>query len=253
MAYYPLSREIQQSVLWLDKPFAKGQAWVDLQLLANWAYSEMSVKGVLVHVERGQVFRSMDFLAQRWGWSIKKVRHFLGQLEDTGQVTTEGTPQGTRITIKNYPSSGVEGKTEDTVGDATKGRTEDRQKKKKIEKKSKVSSVESDMEECDAVMESYNRVCPSLPKCMKLSDKRIKAIRARFKDGFTLEDFEKAFIVAEESDFLSGRKSEWKAGFDWLLNESNLLKTLEGNYKNHIEGAQVKTTNWEALGFGGIE
>jgi hypothetical protein len=41
------------------------------------------------------------------------------------------------------------------------------------------------------------------------------------------------FTLADESDFLSGRKSpnSW-CGFDWLINSTNALKVIEGNYKN---------------------
>lgn len=135
MAFYPLDRDIQNSDLWQDRPFAKGQAWIDLQLLANWGDGDMLVKGKSVHIERGQVFRSIKFLANRWGWSPKKVRHFLGQLEDAGKVSTKGTAQGTTITIENYPSLGVEGRTKDTTEGAAEGRAEGTQKKNKQKNK----------------------------------------------------------------------------------------------------------------------
>ena len=38
--------------------------------------------------------------------------------------------------------------------------------------------------------------------------------------------------MAEESDFLSGRKTNWRADFNWLMNETNMVKVIEGNYKN---------------------
>lgn len=41
------------------------------------------------------------------------------------------------------------------------------------------------------------------------------------------------FEKASKSDFLNGvNQRSWKANFDWLINESNFLKVLEGNYDN---------------------
>jgi len=129
MAFFPLDRNIQNSALWQDKPFAEGQAWIDLLLMANWGDGDMLTKGTRVHIERGQAFRSIRFLANRWGWSDKKVRNFLGRLEGIGMVSTKGTAQGTTITIENYPPLDVEGQTKGTTKDITQGQTEDRQKK----------------------------------------------------------------------------------------------------------------------------
>ena len=45
-----------------------------------------------------------------------------------------------------------------------------------------------------------------------------------------MEDFRKLFENAESSSFLKGTGGGWKASFDWLIKEDNLLKVLEGNY-----------------------
>ena len=38
------------------------------------------------------------------------------------------------------------------------------------------------------------------------------------------------FENAEASSFLKGEDGGWKASFDWLIKEANMLKVLEGNY-----------------------
>ena len=39
------------------------------------------------------------------------------------------------------------------------------------------------------------------------------------------------FEKIEASDFLKGKNDrKWKAKFDWLINEANMNKVLEGNY-----------------------
>lgn len=87
------------------------------------------------------------------------------------------------------------------------------------------------------IMELFNGVCVSFPKVTKMTEKRKKAIKARFNNGYTLEDFRRAFETAEKSEFLKGNNDRnWRADFDWLTNENNLAKTLEGKYNNKQGG-----------------
>lgn len=81
------------------------------------------------------------------------------------------------------------------------------------------------------IIDIYNSICKSLSKVIKTSDKRNRAIKNILKK-YSKADLETAFRKAEDSDFLSGRSGSWRCGFDWLLNESNLIKVLEGNYDN---------------------
>ena len=78
----------------------------------------------------------------------------------------------------------------------------------------------------------YNDTCVSFPKVTQLSDKRKKAIKARLKK-YSVDDLKRAFENAEESDFLKGSNSRnWSANFDWIMNDTNLAKVLDGNYAN---------------------
>lgn len=110
-----LARTIQQNFLWSDKPFSMGQAWIDLLLLAEWGDKDIVSKGEIVHLKRGQVGRSILWLADRWGWSRKRVTHFLKILEMQKMATTDSTTKGTTITIENYNKYQFDGTTEDTT------------------------------------------------------------------------------------------------------------------------------------------
>lgn len=84
------------------------------------------------------------------------------------------------------------------------------------------------------IMELYNSICVSYPKCTALSDARKKAIRARFAGGYTLEDFRTLFEKAQASSFLKGNNNrDWKATFDWLIRDTNIAKVLDGNYDDN--------------------
>lgn len=98
MGWIKLDRKISDNKLWSDKPFAKGQAWIDLLILANHADCKIG--------KRGEVNRSISFFSDRWGWSRHKVRDFLSWLESEKMVTVKRTGDGTgnvsAITIEKY-------------------------------------------------------------------------------------------------------------------------------------------------------
>lgn len=106
--------------------------------------------------------------------------------------------------------------------------------KEKEKEKDKVKEKEKEKEDINyqLIADMYNNTCVSFPKLTKLSDSRKKAIKARL-NKYSIEDIQKAFDMAEESDFLKGSNNRnWSANFDWLMNDSNLAKVLDGNYKN---------------------
>lgn len=91
----------------------------------------------------------------------------------------------------------------------------------------------------------YNEICTSFPRCISLSDARKKAIRARIKSGYTLEDFRTLFSKAEASEFLKGKNGRnWSASFDWLIADKNMAKVLEGNYDDKRPGRKEPVPSW---------
>lgn len=97
-----ICRAIQEHWLWTEKPFSKGQAWIDLIMLANYEDKKMPYKGEVITCERGTVNLSITLLADRWGWSRDKTRKFLRLLESDNMVTVKATTHRTTITIENY-------------------------------------------------------------------------------------------------------------------------------------------------------
>lgn len=88
------------------------------------------------------------------------------------------------------------------------------------------------IDKSNEIIALYHEKCPSLPKVLKNTDARRKMVNARLKD-YTEDEIAKAFEMAEESEFLRNGNGTWKgASFDWILNPNNIVKILEGNYKN---------------------
>ena len=80
------------------------------------------------------------------------------------------------------------------------------------------------------IVDLFNTTCVSFPKVTALSADRQKHIAARLKQ-YGVEKIKVVFQKAEASSFLKGENNrKWKANFDWLINETNFAKVLDGNY-----------------------
>ncbi|GAB5084664.1 hypothetical protein Osc2_17190 [Ruminococcus sp. 25CYCFAH16] len=115
------------------------------------------------------------------------------------------------------------------------GTKESKVKKSKV-KESKEDGVpptpDAPQDNCMLIFELYNRICRSYPRITQYSEARKKAVKASLKK-YNLKDFERLFKKAESSDFLKGKiKCDWRATFDWLINDTNMAKVLDGNYDN---------------------
>ena len=128
------------------------------------------------------------------------------------------------------------GKNEDKVNGKLNGKVNinSAEEEKDIEsEKSKTEDSISDETlsnlDYESIINSFNSICKSLPKVIKLTEKRKKAITEVNK---LLGDitFEQLFEKVANSDFLSGRKGTWCSTFDWIVAPANTLKIIEGNY-----------------------
>ena len=110
------------------------------------------------------------------------------------------------------------------------------------EKTSEVPDRKSERLSYDEIMKDFHDTCPDLPGIRALNDARKTKIRSLVKELDKLKIFpgvepEKKlhviFQAAQNSDFLSGRSGKWNGcSFDWLINKTNALKVLEGQYQN---------------------
>jgi len=97
-----LHRRLAQHELWTSEPFSRGQAWVDLLLLANHKDGFIYVRGNKINIKRGQVGWSEHRLAERWQWSRNKVRKFIKDLEEEQQIKPQKNNVTSVISIVNY-------------------------------------------------------------------------------------------------------------------------------------------------------
>ena len=142
-----------------------------------------------------------------------------------------------RAKKKALPAPPVVEPTVDSTQRLVDDAEEDIEEDKELEKDKRV--------DCQQIADLYHSICKSYPKIRSLSDARKKAIKARLKT-YSIEDFQTLFENAENSSFLKGTDGGWKASFDWLIKEANMLKVLEGNYadKGKAYGRKEKVPGW---------
>lgn len=97
------------------------------------------------------------------------------------------------------------------------------------------------------IVEAYHEECPELPKVLKVTTARKKHIKARYREyDNDLTVFQELFKLAGSSPFLHGKNDRgWIASFDWLVNEHNMAKVLEGKYTDR--GPPIKGPSHNAL------
>lgn len=90
------------------------------------------------------------------------------------------------------------------------------------------------------ILDAYNSITKDLPKVVKMTDKRKKALNILLS-MFSESDITRLFTLAQESDFLKGINDRgWICSFDWLINCNNAVKVLEGNYTKSSAGQVSK-------------
>ena len=97
-----IHRQIQNCLIWDDKPFNMASAWIDLLLLANHEDKETIFDKKPILVKRGQRITSVRELSSRWGWGKDKTLRFLRLLESEKMIVKDSDSRRTLLTIVNY-------------------------------------------------------------------------------------------------------------------------------------------------------
>ncbi len=251
-------RSILDHWLWTDKPFAKGQAWIDILHLVNHTKEKKIFDGKLIDVERGETITSIRKLTERWGWSNTKVKNFLNILEQEKMISLEKSDsKKTVLKVLNYAkyqdTSYQENDTETTVErqsndtETTVKHTNKNVKNIKNDKNVKNSVVISEEITCqtESVRPSIQLIVDAWNSLQKdtaikpvsriaTSSTRYKLLSARLKE-YGIDNVLNAIENIRQSDFLKGNNDRgWIITFDWFVKPNNFPKVLEGNYCNTV-------------------
>lgn len=104
MGYILVYRSIWNNEMWQSsEAFDRRSAWIDLILMANHESRSIILQnGRRLEIGRGQLFTSYRSLADRWHWSVNKVKRYFTLLCELHMVTKSGTQSGTLVTIEKY-------------------------------------------------------------------------------------------------------------------------------------------------------
>ena len=90
------------------------------------------------------------------------------------------------------------------------------------------------------ITDLFNSLCPSLSQVIYLSEDTKNIIEKQL-EKYSLDDFKLLFQKAEASDFLTGKNErKWAASFEWLIEDQNMAKVLNGNFDNKDESTSFE-------------
>lgn len=262
--FFPVSRDLQKHWLWEEKPFSKGQAWIDLLMLANYEDSKKPYRGEIITYKRGDVNLSMSEIAVRWGWDRKSVRRFLKLLESDGMVYVNATTHRTTVTIVNYDCFNGSCPTNDTINSQpvpnqcpTSAHNKERKEGKEGEEREELYTdcsvfVVSDKSDTTKTPQSVRQTevrraadaWNSLSDCgikpvfrIAKGTKRHAMLMCRIRE-YGIDEVIKAIGEIRKSSFLQGNsKKGWVIDFDWFVRPNNFIKVLEGKYDDKPDNA----------------
>jgi len=158
-----IHRKLQENPLWLSETFTRGQAWVDLILLANHKVNSFRLRGVLLTISRGQVGYSQVALSGRWRWSRGKVRRFLNELETAQQIVQHKNNVTSLISIVNYEVYQDDDTASSTADSTPNGQQTDTNKNEENEK----NQTYNDNAPADMCADPNDNIKPKAGECIK--------------------------------------------------------------------------------------
>ena len=226
-----LYRSIKGHWLWEDKPFSRGQAFIDLLLMVNHKDNKILFNGELIEVKRGSRITSLRKLSEEWGWSTKKTKKFLELLEKDKMITVKSDNKKTLITIENYSLYQDSGNTEET-DEKQEGNAEEIQKKnkrnsKEIQKKTNkndkeyikndIRMIKNEEEEKEDIPKLEPLSFPT-PTCRKIYS-LLGENAYRFFMNSNIEENEKIISIKTENDIDKKIISGYIPRIDWQLDK----------------------------------
>lgn len=210
--------------------------WIEKDI---WLNTELTILEKVIYAEidsldnENHCTASNEYFAEFCDCSTSKVSKAIKKLQGLGMIDVmsfDGRHRRIRV-VKNARQTSKK-----YEADSQKMLTNNISNKQDSNKKS--ISKDIDNREIEWFLENYHNICVSLPKVMKLSDKRKKAV-LKILNNFSKDNILECFELAEQSDFLKGNNDRgWKADIDFILREDKFISILEGKY-----GGRKKKSN----------
>jgi hypothetical protein len=215
-----------------------------MHLLLNATHKDRKVGTTtgVIELKRGQFISGLHKLSSKLEQSDRQIRTSVERLVKLGIITVKATNKYSVYTIENYglyQDSDTQNDKETTNNRHSNDKeTTTKQELNNLNTEEVNTSVSNKVANCpyEQIISNFNAALPMLPAVKQLTDKRKKAILARWKEDskrHSLEWWESFFAYVSKSDFLTGRNGAWSACcFDWIFKSENFVKIIEGNYEN---------------------
>lgn len=235
MAYGWISihRKIQDNIIWNDKPFNRGAAWIDLIMLANHENKKIIFNGSMVEIKRGEKITSLRKLSERWGWSRGKTKKFLNLLKDENMIEFKTDHQKTTYKIVNYNVY----QNEDLDKRATEKPLNDQQK-----------ATEKPLNDTNNNINNYNNVnnnnCVGQSE-LNLDDPKLAELIKLYQDcGFGLISPYSAKVL---SDYMNAYSFPWVKEAIQIAEQNNIrtLAYVNGILKKKKAGTDKTRNNFK--------
>ena len=219
---------------------AKGLLSEMLSLPDDWDYS---IAG-LAAINKESVTSIKSALAELQDFGYLIIEKFYPDKSSSGRIeyvyNVYEYPQNQ--VVDNQPIEKQEVENQPLENQSVESRMQYNNKKQNINNKNiNKQNIKDRVEEFKLL---FNVICVSLPEVRLLTKVRVAHIKTLLstleKAGLTTIDYLKK---VESSDFLSGRSGKWRATFDWIINPSNSVKIIEGNYSG--EGQEKKQSSYD--------
>jgi hypothetical protein len=103
--FLKLPRTFQEDPIWTERrTFSKAEAWLDILFQARYGkVPKETMLGLKTYTcRRGECLKSMHTWAERWDWSIGKVRRFFHMLQKRNMIVFKADTQTTHLKIVIY-------------------------------------------------------------------------------------------------------------------------------------------------------
>ena len=225
-----LYRSIKGHWLWEDKPFSRGQAFIDLLLMVNHKDNKILFNGELIEVKRGSRITSLRQLSEGWGWSTSKTKKFLELLEKEKMITIKSDNKKTLVTIENYGLYQDVGNTEETEKKQERNTEEIQKKIKKNSKENQKKTNKNDKEgyknekneeegeECKENIPQLEPLSFPTPSCSKIY-KLIGENGYRFFMNTDIKENDETISIKTKSNVDKTIIAQYIPRIDWQLNK----------------------------------
>ena len=232
--------------------------WIRMLCEANFEEKTTLIHGQLVTVKRGQLVFGLEKFSARSGVSIKKLRRIVDMLVSDGMLVRQVMQRFSMLTITCYDKYQDMGKQEASTGQAEGNRRATPKEGNNSRSEEPYLSAGADefeygvngeqippskpsTDNCphQEIIALWHELMPELTTVRTWNEKRAKMLKARW-NGKDMEGnkfnnlkfWRKYFEYIRESDWLMGRCNKWSATLEWVINESNFNKIIEGTYHN---------------------